>query len=393
MTKAEYLEVCSQRWEDIENLSSLKSFYDIEKTLDEIWTDLGCKILETSLGNIPTNHRKKKKLQTKFGEIEVSNTNDQIKGVTGQKISPYLQEKLLYIGQMECYERGSEIARMLLNVNTNDTAIYRITDKIGEQSLAISEHENFRSPLQLDEVENLYVEADGSMLLTREEGWKEVKLGRIFKSSAIYEESGKNWIKSSEYVATIGNHKEFEGKMSMILDDAYKKWKDRMVFINDGARWQWNWIESEYPEAIQILDFFHGMENIGKYVSACIPKLKRSEYMKIIGETLKRDGIAEVLEMLDKIPRKSKIKEAKYQTLLTYVNNNKKRMDYPKYLKLGLLIGSGAIESAHRTVLQKRLKQAGQRWSKEGLKNIISLRVLNMSGYWDKITDLIKNAA
>jgi len=39
------------------------------------------------------------------------------------------------------------------------------------------------------------------------------------------------------------------------------------------------------------------------------------------------------------------------------------------------------------------MKQSGQRWSKKGLKNIMSLRVLNMSGYWDRITDLIKNAA
>ena len=35
MTKAQFLEICSQRWEDIENLSNLKSFYEIEKTLDE----------------------------------------------------------------------------------------------------------------------------------------------------------------------------------------------------------------------------------------------------------------------------------------------------------------------------------------------------------------------
>ncbi|MBK8628439.1 MAG: hypothetical protein IPN86_23665 [Saprospiraceae bacterium] len=64
----------------------------------------------------------------------------------------------MYIGQMDCYERGSEIAQMLLNIKTNDTAIYRITDKIGEQSLAISESENFRDPVQLEEGEILYIE-------------------------------------------------------------------------------------------------------------------------------------------------------------------------------------------------------------------------------------------
>jgi len=295
---------------------------------------------------------------------------------------------------MDCYERGSEIAKMLLNINTNDTAIYRITDTIGEQSLAISENENFREPVQLGDGEILYLEGDGSMLQTREDGWKEVKLGRIFKSSAISHDSeNRNCIKSSEYVATLGNHKEFEIKMSAIIDDAYEKWKERLVFINDGARWQWNWIDATYPKATQILDFYHAMENIGKYVSFSVAKSKRTEYMEKIGKALKENGIEEVLKMLEKIPRKSKIKEEKYQTLLTYITHNKGRMDYPKYIQLGLLIGSGAIESAHRTVLQKRMKQSGQRWSIKGLKNMISLRVLKMSGYWDKITDLVKNAA
>ncbi|MBK8624560.1 MAG: hypothetical protein IPN86_02955 [Saprospiraceae bacterium] len=62
--------------------------------------------------------------------------------------------------------------------------------------------------MQLEEGEILYMEADGSMLQTREAGWKEAKLGRIFKSSAISNESeNRNSINCSEYVATLGNHK------------------------------------------------------------------------------------------------------------------------------------------------------------------------------------------
>jgi len=42
-------------------------------------------------------------------------------------------------------------------------------------------------------------------------------------------------------------------------------------------------------------------------------------------------------------------------------------MDYTRYRKIGCgIIGPGAIESAHRTIIQKRLKQAGQRWGKAG---------------------------
>lgn len=45
----------------------------------------------------------------------------------------------------------------------------------------------------------MYIEADGSMLLTREEGWKETKPGRIFKSSDCIHAAGKQgWISNSQ---------------------------------------------------------------------------------------------------------------------------------------------------------------------------------------------------
>jgi hypothetical protein len=68
-------------------------------------------------------------------------------------------------------------------------------------------------------------------------------------------------------------------------------------------------------------------------------------------------------------------------------------MNYPTFLKRGLLIGSGAIESAHRTVIQRRMKLSGQRWSKKGAQRMLNLRTLNMSGYWDRLLKHLKSAA
>ncbi|HMT76345.1 MAG TPA: hypothetical protein PKA44_01455 [Saprospiraceae bacterium] len=40
--------------------------------------------------------------------------------------------------------------------------------------------------------EHVYVMVDGSMLLTREESWKEVMLGRVFKESGVVQ-LRNNW--------------------------------------------------------------------------------------------------------------------------------------------------------------------------------------------------------
>ncbi|MEW7277485.1 hypothetical protein ABW636_02690 [Aquimarina sp. 2201CG1-2-11] len=68
-------------------------------------------------------------------------------------------------------------------------------------------------------------------------------------------------------------------------------------------------------------------------------------------------------------------------------------MQYHKYLKEGLLIGSGAIESAHKDVLQQRLKLSGQRWTMKGFQQMAQLRVVYKSKQEHRIKQLSKNAA
>lgn len=86
---------------------------------------------------------------------------------------------------------------------------------------------------------------------------------------------------------------------------------------------------------------------------------------------------------------KSKNKEA--EKLINYYQSNINRMDYVAYKKIGAgIIGSGAIESAHRTVVQKRMKLSGQRWTIEGAQNLLNLRVIKMNEQWSKIIELTK---
>ncbi len=86
------------------------------------------------------------------------------------------------------------------------------------------------------------------------------------------------------------------------------------------------------------------------------------------------------------------LKKKEKEKLLKYYKNNKNRMDYPAYIKKGLLIGSGAVEAAHRTVSQKRLKLSGQRWTEKGAQQILNLRVLNLSDRWQEVKNML-NAA
>ena len=78
-----------------------------------------------------------------------------------------------------------------------------------------------------------------------------------------------------------------------------------------------------------------------------------------------------------------KYKDIKIPTTIcnlpVYLENNKDKIDYSKYEKEGLFVGSGAIESSNKTITQSRLKQSGKRWSIDGANYMIALRCMDES--------------
>ena len=77
--------------------------------------------------------------------------------------------------------------------------------------------------------------------------------------------------------------------------------------------------------------------------------------------------------------RKGKILREEIEKLEGYLNNNSTRIDYKSYLKQGLMIGSGVVESSNRRVVTQRLKQAGMHWSKMGAEGVMALRAAYLS--------------
>lgn len=61
MSKEEYMAICEARWKEIETVSTRNNLYDLEKDFVEVWQTLGRTVLEKSVGDLPDNHRKKKR--------------------------------------------------------------------------------------------------------------------------------------------------------------------------------------------------------------------------------------------------------------------------------------------------------------------------------------------
>lgn len=66
-----------------------------------------------------------------------------------------------------------------------------------------------------------------------------------------------------------------------------------------------------------------------------------------------------------------------------YLTHRLKHLDYPAALEAGLPIGSGEVESAHRYVIQERLKIAGAWWKEEQAHDMLALRVCRANHDWE----------
>jgi Uncharacterised protein family (UPF0236) len=327
-----------------------------------------------------------KKTLTVFGELTIAKTHPFSEAVNGFQISPRMQQLMTYCGQLDSYEKSNEVMKEMLQIEVSDTQIYRVTDFYGKAVEPAVNEDAVLSPVKPDEV--LYVQADGAMLLTREQGWSEVKVGRVFKSSDCLHAEGKpGWISHSQYTAHLGGHKHFTETLDSIIDK-YGRLDKRLVFVSDGAAWIKNWIEDAFPKAVSILDYYHVCEHLHEFSSSVFTdKSKEKIWTDKQKEWLLK---GEVNQVISNIKRTGKNREAA-RKLINYYSSNKNRMQYQEYEKMGCgIIGSGAIESAHRTVVQKRMKQSGQRWSWKGAQHMLNLRVVRKNNNWNKIIELTK---
>lgn len=297
-------------------------------------------------------------------------------------------------GQSVVFEEASSLINNLTGSSFNAKQIERVCHLYGglldEKLSEVIESGESKEYLEIEKQELHYAMIDGAMYptKTKEEPWKEVKLGRLFKKGDLLPFSeNKNFITTSTYVAHLGEAKDFFPKFEYQIESL-----KNLVFINDGATWIWKWVESNFPKSIQILDFYHAKEHLCEFAKDYFPEQEqREKWIECQSEALLNKTPEEVIVAIKSLPYQNKT-EVSRTKLINYYTTHLKRMQYKTFKENGLLIGSGAIESAHR-VYQQRFKLSGQHWTKKGLQKTMQLKSAVQSQQWYKITDIARNAA
>ena len=328
-----------------------------------------------------------------MGRIDLPKGHVLCKGTNDFSMSERVRGLCCLLGQHSVYEQASELFSELLDVELSGMQIQRVCTHYGNLVDPLVEGNCEQVIAQLktnDKKEPTYIMVDGMMLPMRgEQSWKEIKLGRVFQHQDVQQLSPKRrQIRQSVYVAHTGGVDKFFPKLERHLGNYHNK-----VILGDGASWIWKWAEDNYPGARQILDFYHAKE---KLVLLAKEHFKddeaRRSWVKRHSDLLLDNGLEQVMVSVRRLRTLHEQAAQAKAKLLSYYEEHEDRMQYKTYRDQNLLIGSGPIEAAHRSVLQQRLKLSGQRWTTNGAQAIANLRCYRESGAWHQIQQLIKAA-
>ena len=318
------------------------------------------------------------------------------------KITPAAMLKIAYWAQNQSsYQRAEDAISEVLRVKINDDTIRQVTNYVGNlvfKNDCLKAEETFLaltgSKLKFTNSTDgvIYILTDGAALNTRHKdeagsSWRENKLGEVFTTKDIrYWTNNKgerqHRIMKKEYISYVGSAENFKKHLlACAYSNGYGKFKETVV-LGDGATWIRNMVEEMFPDAQQILDYYHLCENVYTYAKAMysMDSTKYIPWAKRICCLLKASQSKIVLgELKDKANKRPNDCSV---NLYGYITNNIKNIDYVTYEKKGYFIGSGAIESGNKIILQDRLKRAGMRWNVETAQAMLTLKTKAESGLW-----------
>jgi hypothetical protein len=312
-------------------------------------------------------------------------------GVTGrQRLSAEFRRWLVTVGARTSFQEAAELLRELTGLTVSAETIRQHTERVGDQVEAatrvaqdhVQRTQEAAAPLD-PAPGQLVAETDGVMVRYLD-GWHEVKLGLV-AGWVEGELCAPSYVAARASPAAFGPRLVAEAARRGALEEI--GWEGpvtrrglailpEVVILGDGAHWIWEVAAEQFGARTEILDFYHASEHLWQVAHALYPEdaPAATQWAHARLHEVREQGPAPLLEVLrtacaPTLPGRDLLRRER-----GYFRTNAARMAYPEFRVRGLPIGSGAIESAAKHVVQLRMKRPGARWSEPGAQAVLNVR-------------------
>lgn len=298
-----------------------------------------------------------------------------------------LEKAIVDFGADTSFAQAAEKFKEHYGISVCEKAVQVITKKHAKACYAMQEKDtNLR---RKNEGRCLIGEMDGAMIPIvifenngnidkrkwRKVGWKEARLSVVREHKSL----------TKIFLGTLGSTERAGDLLGRCAKRMGYGERTKIHCLGDGAIWIQEQVERVFgTQGSYLVDFFHLSEYLSGASEECCEEGTKEWLEKRQGE-IKEGRIGEVVTILKQHEEMVGVKDGgQVRKCLRYIENRPGQFKYKEALEAELPIGSGEIESANRSVVQKRLKIAGAWWKPETAEYILALRCMRMNGDWDR---------
>jgi hypothetical protein len=237
----------------------------------------------------------------------------------------------------------------------------------------------------------LYLSLDGTLTPLREAWKKDGSRGRLqcrwgeCKVAIAYEagvgEHGDERVVWRDFAATLGDVTAFTPRVFALARRSGAHRTQELVLLGDGAVWIWHLGAALFPEALQILDYWHMTQHLYAVAAVRYPgnSADQRAWVHTCQAALEQDAVEHVLLAIGNWePETAAAREVQAREY-GYFERNQERMRYGSFRQAGYQVGSGVMEASCRQVVAQRLHEAGMHWREETAEAVVTLRAALLS--------------
>lgn len=316
-------------------------------------------------------------------------------------LTPSLVESVTRLGTWMPFPIAARMVLYFTKVDVSEATERRATERAGQAYVEVQTAQVEMLEKELpDSPEGPSVQllsVDGAFVPLVHKQWAEVKTLAIGVVGEPVLEKGEWAVHTNEltYFSRVAHHETFARLATVETHRRGTEKAGVVCAVVDGADWEQEFIDLHCPNAVRIIDWGHSTGYVAKVAQAVFGPgtAATSEWL---GEQLHELKHGDPQKVLDQIrglrdQLSAQVKEGvgcealkTVTASLEYLEKRKAQIRYAEFVALGYPIGSGAVESANKLLVEFRLKGAGMHWTRDHVDPMVALRTVACNDRWEE---------
>jgi hypothetical protein len=311
-------------------------------------------------------------------------------------LTPWLHTRLVELGTRLPFAVAARELAASHHVHLSEATARRMTEQAGAASVAVQTTEAEAlaraAPAAPAGPARQLLSVDGAMVPLVGGGWTEVKtLAMGDLGAPVWEEHQGEWVGHATHLAYFSRHAEAATFSRLATVETHGRGTATagvVCAVTDGAEWAQGFIDAHCPGAVRILDFPHAAHALGT-VAAVVGAAGLAEpaaWLATQCHELKHGEPAVVLDRLRTLAAAlapgAATAAATVRQCVGYLEPRQGQIQYAAFQAAGYPLGSGAVESANKLVVEARLKGAGMHWAVAHVNPMVAVRTVACAERW-----------